>query len=124
MSPFFILPVQEYVYVGQDETDRAAAGSPFTIPLNQGGGFLGGGSDDYSTYSNFVPFMPFPYIGKHEMECVGKAFSNDFDGSPISTASVSAPFTGDTQAGPAESVLALRTCHTPCRMTPCCSASY
>lgn len=69
-------------------------GNPYTFPLNQGGGFLGGGSDDYSTYANFVPFTPFPVVGKHELDCFARAFSNDFDGSPVITQTVSAPYTG------------------------------
>lgn len=76
-------------------------GNPYTFPLTQGGGFLGGGSDDYSTYANFIPIMPFPFIGKHEFDCFAKASSNAFDGSPVTTETVSAPFTGKILSGPA-----------------------
>ena len=78
-----------------DPPNRIPVGSANSYPLGQGAGPLGSGSGDFSTYAGLAPITPFPALGKHEIECYGRAFSNDFDGSPIVTAPVSAPFTGD-----------------------------
>jgi hypothetical protein len=122
MSDFsFALLVQEYTLDGSTPPVRTQVGNPYTFPLNQGGGFLGGGSDDYSTYANFFSITPVPVIGKHELDCFARAFSNDFDGSPITTQTVSAPYTGLmlALADLLQSSLAVRICQASCELVPC-----
>jgi hypothetical protein len=89
------LLVQEYVI---DIDGRNQVGGTTYIGQNQGGGFLGNEPDDYSTSDAFFNFNPDPTIGNHELECYALAYSSDLNPSPISTASVSVPFTGDAWA--------------------------
>lgn len=68
-------------------------GQLYNFRLGRDYGF-GSGPDDYSTYANFTTILPFQAIGKHEIDCYGRADSDGFDGE-IETDTVSAPFRGN-----------------------------
>ena len=68
-------------------------GTSITRPLNQGGAF-GDTTGDTSYFSYGFSFTPFSAIGKHELDCYAEATSTEFDPSPITTATVTAPFIG------------------------------
>ena len=68
-------------------------GQVMTRALDQGGAF-GDTADDTSYFSSGFSFTPFSYVGKHELDCYGEANTTEFDPGPITTATVTAPFTG------------------------------
>ncbi len=78
--------------------NRTKVWGPAPAPLQQGGGILGAGAGDTSTFANFFVNTPAQVLGKHELECYAQAASSDFDGSPLTTNNtVTAPFTGEAR---------------------------
>jgi hypothetical protein len=81
-----------------DGTDRTLVPGVYNYEIPQGGGPFGGAPGDFSTYGSKFYLLPAQVLGKHEFECYGNAYSNDFDPYQITTAPVAGRFTGSTQA--------------------------